>query len=204
MVQPPIACDASAPLDGLQTAWSTKACQVVGDDRPGGPVVEVEMRLGNPIDRPIHVRERYVDDVRMTSRYAEQRASAVSAERATAVFGRFVAGELVASALDRNLRAGNREPCDECGAVVPAAHAAMAVTAKERRQRHDEANRTTETGAADPFRSISAHLLSLATRGALVESAIKVTARRPRPSRNWSVRASCRSEGSTSAGRADA
>src|SRR5262249_11358312 len=93
----------------------------------------------------------------MPSRYAKQGASAVAAERATAVLGRFVPRELIASDLDRNLSARNRKPRDECGAVVPAAHAAMAVTAKERRQRHDEANRATETAAPDPFMSNSAH-----------------------------------------------
>src|SRR5690348_16347515 len=106
------------------------------------------MRLGKSIDRAFHVRERYVDDLWMASRYAEQRAPAVATKRPIAVFGRFVASKLVAPALDRNLRARNRKPCDECGAVVPAAHAAMAVTAEERRHRYDEANRTTQTTAA--------------------------------------------------------
>jgi len=57
--------------------------------------------------------------------------------------------ELIAAAVDGELRPRNGEPCDECGAVIAAAHAAMAVAAEQGREHDGESDRAAEAAAAD-------------------------------------------------------
>ena len=105
------------------------------------------MRFREAIDRPLEVGEENVDDLGEPRGDAEQRAAAPATERTAAVGGRFVARELIKSTVDGKLRARNRNPGDVRRTVIAAAHAAMAMTTEERRERNGKAHRSAETAA---------------------------------------------------------
>src|ERR1051326_6714575 len=86
----------------FEAGRSPETREIVTDDRPGGAIVEVEVRLRKPVDGAVHVRERNVDDFGMPTRYAEERGAAATAKRAAAVLRRLVARELIAAAIDRS------------------------------------------------------------------------------------------------------
>src|SRR5438128_3825472 len=76
----------SAP-DRLQTRGTPKPRKAVVDDNPVGPIVEVDVKLGRPVDRTVHVGQNDVDLVGVAGRLAKERTPAPPAERSRAVVG---------------------------------------------------------------------------------------------------------------------